>query len=261
MGVIEKVRDSAFTLMFKHAKYVVDLYEELTGKRLDPLKLTPVNLGNDVRKPRLYNDVAFLTEDNLLLVLIEHQTSLNFNMLFRMLEYFVALAGKYIKEKDYNKYGTKQIQIPKAQFFVVYNGKGEMPELPVLDLGDVQVKAQVQNIHFNKLKNQDKNNALAAYSLFVEYVATGLKINEALDQVVADGYLTEFFGRKEYRDMFAEVFSYDQELIDSGIEQGETRKNIEHIDALLDILDDETIAIKLKVELSLVQERRQLLGL
>jgi len=69
--------------------------------------------------------------------------------------------------------------------------------------------------------------------------------------------------------MFAEVFSYDQELIDSGIEQGvkqgieqeAKRKNIEHIDALLDILDDETIAIKLKVELSLVQERRQLLGL
>jgi len=30
----------------------------------------------------------------------------------------------------------------------------------------------------------------------------------------------EFFGRREIRDMFAEVFSYDRELIEKGIEQG-----------------------------------------
>ena len=30
----------------------------------------------------------------------------------------------------------------------------------------------------------------------------------------------EFLGKAEIRDMFAEVFSYDRELIDKGIEQG-----------------------------------------
>ena len=53
----------------------------------------------------------------------------------------------------------------------------------------------------------------------------------------------------------------EQRGIQLGIEQEAKRKNIEHIDALLDILDDATIAEKLKVELSLVQERRQRLEL
>ena len=38
--------------------------------------------------------------------------------------------------------------------------------------------------------------------------------------ILYEGYLIDFFGRKEIRDMFAEIFSYDQELIDKGIEQG-----------------------------------------
>jgi len=45
-------------------------------------------------------------------------------------------------------------------------------------------------------------------------------INDAIDQLLEEGYLPEFFRKKELRDMFAEVFSYDQELIDKGISQG-----------------------------------------
>jgi len=75
------------------------------------------------------------------------------------------------------------------------------------------------------------------------------------------------------RDMFAEVFSYDQELIDSGIEKGIEKgvkqgmekgrqdAKLEDIDAFLDLLDDKTIAERLKVDVALVRERRQLLGL
>ena len=48
-------------------------------------------------------------------------------------------------------FSTKEIQIPKAKFFVVYNGKDKMSDLPILDLGDVQVKATVKNIHFDDL--------------------------------------------------------------------------------------------------------------
>ena len=32
--------------------------------------------------------------------------------------------------------------------------------------------------------------------------------------------MIEFFGRREIRDMFAEIFSYDRELIEQGVEQG-----------------------------------------
>ena len=55
----------------------------------------------------------------------------------------------------------------------------------------------------------------------------GLDINDAIDQLLVEGYLTEFFDGREVRDMFAEIFSYDQELIEKGIEKGIERKSIE----------------------------------
>jgi len=135
-------------------------------------------------------------------------------MVFRLLEYYVVLAGRFLKEHKQNKFGTKKVSIPKAEFFVVYNGKKEMEDLPVLDLGDVQAKAKVLNIHFDKLENQNSDNAVAAYARLIDLLENEeLFINDAIDQLLEEGYLAEFFER-EVREMFAEVFSYDQELIE-----------------------------------------------
>ena len=61
----------------------------LTGKQIDPSTIRSVRLEDGLVKPRLYNDVAFITNENHLLVLIEHQTTPSKNMTFRMLEYYV----------------------------------------------------------------------------------------------------------------------------------------------------------------------------
>jgi len=213
----QQAGNSAFTLMFHHKEYVVQLYQLLTGKELDPTKIKLVNLNDSLIRPKRYNDVSFLTEDNKLLVLIEHQKTPNRNMIFRLLEYYVLLAGRFIKKHSQNRFGTKEIKIPKAEFFVVYNGKRNMQDLPTLDLGDVQAKAKVLNIHFDSLANQDGDNAVAAYSRLVDLIENEeLFINDAIDQLLEEGYLPEFFKQEEMRDMFAEVFSYDQELIDYG---------------------------------------------
>ena len=44
--------------------------------------------------------------------------------------------------------------------------------------------------------------------------------------------------------------------IERGVARGIEKTKLEHIDALLKVLDDETIASTLKVDLKLVQERR-----
>ena len=46
-----------------------------------------------------------------------------------------------------------------------------------------------------------------------------LEINDAIDQLLEEGYLLEFFGRREIRDMFVDIFSYDQQLIEEGREE------------------------------------------
>ena len=216
------VRDSAFTFMFSNVKYMAQLYKYLTGRDICPSQIRSVQLEDKLTKSRLYNDVAYLTDDNRLLVMIEHQSSLNKNMLFRMMEYYAALVSEFvIKGEGQNKYGSKKLKIPKAEFHVVYNGKGKMNEMPKLDLGDIQLSGSATNIHFNNLTHHDPNHALVAYAKLIQLVEdVGMNINDAIDQLLVEGYLTEFFNRKEIRDMFAEIFSYDQELIEKGIEQG-----------------------------------------
>ena len=261
--MLKKVsRDSTFTLLFKHEKYVADLYELCTGEKIDPSTIRSIRLEDGLVRSRVYNDVSFLTEDHELLVLIEHQTTPNKNMAFRMLEYDVLLVNEFIKQQDWNKFGTKQIHLPKAKFWVVYNGKGEMKALPLLDLGDVQVKAKVFNIHFEKLPDQeDRNNAVVAYARFIELAET-MFVNEALDQLLEEGYLLEFFGRRENRDMFAEVFSYDNELInfgrEQGIEQGLEQGILGMVNAMKGLeVDSHLIAQKLKEEFRLSEEKIQ----
>ena len=216
------VRDTAFTFMFSKEEYMSQLYNYLTGKRICPTEIRSVKLENKLTKSRLYNDVAYITNDNHLLVMIEHQSSLNRNMLFRMMEYYSELVSTFvIKGEGQNKYGTKEMQIPKAEFHVVYNGKGKMEKELKLDLGDIQLRGSVTNIHFGNLTHRDPTHALVAYAKLTELIdEIQMDINDAIDQLLAEGYLVEFFGRKEIRDMFAEIFSYDQELIDKGVEKG-----------------------------------------
>ena len=96
----------------------------------------------------------------------------------------------------------------------------KIEELPILDLGDVKVKAKTANIHFEGLPNpKNVNNAVVAYARFVYLMNQGMLLNDALDQIVSEGYLLDFFGRKENRDMFADVFSYEQQLKDYGAQQ------------------------------------------
>ena len=213
---VRNVRDTAFTFMFNEEIYMAQLYNYLTGIKINPMQIRSVRLEDKLTSPRLYNDVACITDDNHLLVMIEHQTQPSKNMLFRMMEYYTALVSEFvIKQKRQNKYGSKEVQIPKAEFHIVFNGKGEMDKEPKLDLGDIQLKGSVSNIHFSSLTCHDPNHSLVAYAKLVELV-TELRftINDAIDQLLKEGYLVEFFGRREVRDMFAEIFSYDRELIE-----------------------------------------------
>jgi len=93
----EKPADSAFTMLFNIEEHVIDLYEVLTGIRLEPHTIKSVRLQDGMVRSRLYNDVSFITHDNQLFVLIEHQSTINPNMGFRILEYYVKLVSEDLK--------------------------------------------------------------------------------------------------------------------------------------------------------------------
>jgi len=245
--VPERPANSAFTMLFDIEEHVVDLYEVLTGIRLEPHTIKSVKLKDGMIRSRLYNDVSFITHDNQLFVLIEHQTTINPNMGFRILEYYVKLVSENLKSRKINLFGTTEIEIPKAKFFVVYNGKGKMPDLPILDLGDVQIKTSTKNIHFEELADKSTSNSVAGYARFVALSKT-MTPYKALEILLEEGYLVEFLSDEERRNMFAEVYSYDNELMyvgrQEGRQEGRLEEKIEIAQAsLANGLDVEMIAL------------------
>ena len=69
---------------------------------------------------KYYNDIAMLI-DGKIVILIEHQSTINKNMPFRFLEYIARIYEK-ITTKD-EKFGRKLVKLPIPEFYVFYNGK------------------------------------------------------------------------------------------------------------------------------------------
>ncbi|MCR5147873.1 MAG: Rpn family recombination-promoting nuclease/putative transposase [Eubacterium sp.] len=70
------------------------------------------------------NDVSFLVGD-IILILAEHQSTINPNMPFRALLYIARLLEKFVKVED--RYKRKLAKIPSPAIYVFYNGETEMP--------------------------------------------------------------------------------------------------------------------------------------
>ena len=88
-----------------------------------------------------------------LIVLIEHQSTLNENMPLRFLFYAVELLKKLNNNQD-KLYRNALLTFPALRFFVLYNGKYPAPERRLLKLSDafggddtLELKAEFININ------------------------------------------------------------------------------------------------------------------
>jgi predicted transposase YdaD len=131
------------------------------------------------------NDISF-TVDNRLVVLIEHQSTINPNMPLRLLMYIARIYEKIIEKKKL--YQTRQEMIPTPEFIVLYNGINDYPDHKVLKLSDafkdaaalksgavsqsaLELYVNVHNI--NKGHNEEivqKSQTLNGYCYFIEKV-------------------------------------------------------------------------------------------
>ncbi len=152
------------------------LYNALHGTNLsETTELKNIEL-EQVIYTSLRNDISFLI-DNKLIVLAEHQSTINENMPLRFLEYVARL---YEKTQDVkNRYSRKLIKIPTPEFFVFYNGEENYPIEKTLKLSDAFLDSEKENklelivkiFNINKDKNSPllkKCKNLNEYSIFVE---------------------------------------------------------------------------------------------
>jgi len=228
MSVNREFKDSMLRAIFKKPEKALELYCAISGKKYGPDTKVEVKTLESVLLSKLRNDLAFIVE-NVLVIIMEFQSSLNLNMPYRSLQYVVLLYELYYKVKD-ALYKEKRIKIPKPEFYVLYDGKLLYPESGIMRLSDsfigmekgevpdLELVVHVLNIN-DGAKVLNKNEDLKGYARFVSKVRNHLSEGETLAEAVhntakeciKEGILTEFL--KEHWNEVEEMFSlmYDEE--------------------------------------------------
>ena len=174
------------------------------------------------------NDVSYLV-DNKIIVLAEHQSTINPNMPIRCLEYIARLYEQFYKSKE--KYSRKQLAIPTPEFYVFYNGKEPYRGDSLLKLSDsftqthdeyaLELSVKVVNINYDKTNEILKLcKPLKQYSLFVDAVRRNIAVDKehgfekAIKECIQNDILREYLQRKskEVLNMLIGEYDYDADI-------------------------------------------------
>jgi hypothetical protein len=224
-----KHKDSVFTLLFSEKSNLLELYSAISGKSYpENTKIEIVTLSDVLYMDQL-NDIAFVLEDRLI-VLLEHQSTINGNMPLRMLQYLSAEYGMIIDRKSL--YKQKRVMIPTPEFIVLYNGENKFPDYKELKLSDsykfktpdcyLELMVKVYNI--NKGCNADmavKSPVLSGYEEFIAEIKKNLKSMElreaiklAVKTCISKNILVSFLKRNgsEVMNMLLREWNMDEAL-------------------------------------------------
>ncbi len=117
-----KIKDSVFTNLFQDKKYLLQLYKALHPEDVD---VTEDEIADVTIKHVLidadYNDLGF-SVGNRLMVLVESQSTWTYNIIIRALMYLVQTYHDYFKRTNQNLYGSKKVNMPKPELYMIYTG-------------------------------------------------------------------------------------------------------------------------------------------
>jgi len=198
MGVNNKYKDTVFSSLFSNPDVLRELYCALEGTDIPDTVPVTINTLSNVLYMNLINDVSFEIGGKLV-VLIEHQSTINENMAARLLLYIARVYEQIIQDKKI--YSVKKISIPRPEFFVLYNGKDPYPDEAELKLSDLYESVEalglgdhppaleltVKVVNINEGRNEKIARGcgtLSEYSAFIakvrEYEGAGLSREEAI---------------------------------------------------------------------------------
>ena len=232
-------KSSLFVNMFGRnvnaKEYFLSLYNAIhdTDFKIGEVEIKPVTLENVVYN-NIENDVSMEINDSIV-VLAEHQSTINNNMPFRCLEYLVAHYNRFFTDND--KYNTKEIKLPRPECYVFYNGDDAFPQEKIMRLSDafkdikhpaslkelpksLSLDLTVKIYNINKNANHpilQKCEALLAYSNFTEYARIGKRNGEknppkyALNKCRQGNLLAEYFNNLSKEEQSMIFGEWDQE--------------------------------------------------
>ena len=278
-----EVKSSAFTTYFSDPQNAAQLYSALEGVEVSPEDIHFTTLEGVLFVARK-NDMAF-TVKNRVLVISEHQSTVNNNMPLRDVIYYGRTMEKLIDPKTL--YRRKLVTIPTPEFYVFYNGDEPYPAEKVMKLSDAYLdksKAPMLELTVKVINiNLPENHALLSqcrplyeYSWFIQrikdYMADGMNRDSAITQTIKDcereGIMVDFVRKHgtEAVNMLFTQFNLDDAMevryeegvedgIEKGIERGELLKLIQQVQRKQQKgLSIEDIAADLEEEQSLIEK-------
>ena len=251
MAFRKKYKDSVFTDLFGSdrdgKKNFLELYNALAGT---DFKLEEVSLERKVIEQALYktfnNDVSWEINGKLI-VLVEHQSTVNGNMPFRCLEYVTRIYEGIVPIRK--RYAEKVYKIPNPDFYVVYVGKDKLPPEQELRLSDafyekdsskLELVVKVKNCSDSKILPITKScDILKEYCQFIEIVERTYNkrfpkssFKKAIEKAISQGILSDYLDRKsrEVINMLCAKYDYKMDIAvkqEEAYEDGAHDKSIE----------------------------------
>lgn len=131
-----EVKSSAFTAFFSEPRNAAQLFAALEGQEVSEEDITYTTLEGVLFIARK-NDMAF-TAKNKVLVISEHQSTINYNMPLRSIIYYGRTMEKLVEPRSL--YKEKRIPIPTPEFYVFYNGDAPFPAESFMKLSDAYIE-------------------------------------------------------------------------------------------------------------------------
>jgi len=278
-------KDTMFRSLFNNEKSLLELYNALHGTSHSERDTEIIiNTLDETLVSRRKNDISFMLNGRLV-VMLEHQSSVNENMPFRFLQSISRIFENCIPNKK-AIYGTKLIKFPRPEFIALINAPGRFPDRKTLRLSDsfmytpgfeeVRLELEVMVYNINEGQNPGilaHSATLKEYAYFVARVRWHIEaekrrlgttseakviraaIRKAVQDCKAKGYLMDYWEKMTEEDMSIFEGEWDQDTAlevrwEEGIEEG-IEKGIEKRDRQLLALIEQGYTVEdLKRELS-----------
>lgn len=189
-----KIRDTVFCHYMSTEQNLLELGNALKGTQYTDPSSISINTLDGSFYSNIKNDISFLM-DNLMVVLIEHQTTINPNMPLRFLSYVDELFRRYTQPQQKKIYSSELVKLPTPNFYVFYDGDDNSFDSHTLRLSDafeipsnnLELTVNVYNLATGKSKAL-KNicQPLNEYSIFSNKYKDFRKQNLTIDESVRE---------------------------------------------------------------------------
>ena len=249
-----KIRDTVFCHFMSNESHLLSLCNALNDTGYDESSDITINTLEGSFFSNIKNDISFLL-NNLMVVLIEHQTTINPNMPLRFLSYVDELYKRYTSTSHKKIYGDDLIKIPAPEFYVFYDGNDTSFEQQTLKLSDafetqsdkLELTVHVYNLA-DGMNDELKRKCLpiGEYSIFSNaykhFRQQKMEIDHAVDAAIKycleNNVMVDYLKNnpKEVIDMFGFEWNEKEEreaLLEIGEERGRFEGKIESIKELM----------------------------